>query len=232
MDSLTVIMPAYNEEGVIEKVVRETYEHIVEPIKGARLVVVNDGSKDNTGEILDGLSEELERFEVHHKANSGHGPSVLYALSRANSDYIFLMDSDGQYYEEDFTKLWDRRKDADLIVGFRGKRYDPMHRLILTKIVRSALYLLLKINVRDSNSPFKLISRKVWDEVGPLIPADTLAPSIFIVVGAVRKGFRVMELPVRHKARETGVCSIRYFKLIRFSLKAFMELMAFSGKLK
>src|SRR6266849_3164323 len=93
---LSVVMPAYNEEGAIEAAVMEVRQHVFGEIQASELVVVNDGSRDRTGEILDHLAMEDGRIKVIHQPNGGHGRALRTGLDAASGKYLFLIDSDRQ----------------------------------------------------------------------------------------------------------------------------------------
>ena len=128
MDKLFVVIPAYNEEKNIKKVVNDWYK-IVEKYgkNGSKLVVINDGSKDNTYKILKEMAKDKELLTVLTKSNSGHGPTIIYGYKYAlknDADYIFQTDSDGQTNPEEFEKFWNERNDYDAIFGNRIDRGD------------------------------------------------------------------------------------------------------------
>jgi hypothetical protein len=83
----------------------------------------------------------------------------------------------------------------------------------------------------DANVPFKLMRRVVWEDARALIPADTLAPSLFLAVFAARRGYRVAHIEVAHRERQTGVVSIRRWRLLKFCARAFRQLLTFRGRL-
>jgi glycosyltransferase involved in cell wall biosynthesis len=224
MKELAIVMPAYNEEEIIGEVVTEVHDEILAKLPGSELLVVNDGSRDNTGAILDELAGRLEGVRVLHKPNGGHGAAVLHGLEHAEAKHLFLMDSDGQFVAADFWKLWELREEYDLLIGSRVERHDPVSRKILTVVVRLAIWAGFGTYIHDSNCPFKLMKTGVWQSAKPHIPADTLAPSIFIAILACKMKYRLKTVGVKHLARETGVCSIRYMNLIRFCARALGQL--------
>ena len=93
---LSVVMPAYNEEGAIEAATAEVREFVLDRIAGSELVVVNDGSRDNTGPILDRICANDPRIRVVHQANGGHGPALRAAIEAANGELLLFLDSDRQ----------------------------------------------------------------------------------------------------------------------------------------
>ena len=104
-------------------------------------------------------------------------------------------------------------------------------RLLLTRVIRGTLPLLVGVRMADANVPFKLFRRRLWDEAKPLIPPDTLAPSLFLAIFAAARGYRIAIVPVPHRERQTGVVSIRRWKLFKFCAKAFGQLVEFRRRL-
>lgn len=230
---LTVVMPAYNEEAAIEAATAEVVEFVLNPIAGSELLVVDDGSRDRTGVILDALSAADPRIQVIHRKNGGHGPALRTGIDAARGECLMLIDSDRQIPLSDFRPLWDAvQSGRDAAFGVRMQRHDPALRLWLTRVVRSALLLLFGVRVRDANVPYKLLRRRMWEDARAIIPDDTLAPSLFLAVFARARSYDVAEIPITHRERQTGVVSIRRWKLLRFCVRAFRQLVAFRRRLR
>ena len=132
MDKLYMVIPAYNEEESIRNVIDEWYPMVVMTGEESRLVVIDDGSKDSTLEVLKAEAERRSQLIVRHKENSGHGPTILagyrFAL-KEGADYIFQTDSDGQTRPEEFPAFWRSRRHYDMIVGYRNHRQDGISRI-------------------------------------------------------------------------------------------------------
>lgn len=228
---LTVVMPAYNEEACIADAVGEVRQHVLDRVPDSELLVVNDGSKDGTGRILDALAAADSRVRVIHQVNGGHGRALLTGLDGATGEYLFLIDSDRQIPLEAFAVLWEEARLGDGAFGVRAKRHDPLHRLLLTRLVRGAIALLFGVRVRDANIPFKIVRRSIWEDARPYIPDDTLTPSLFLAIFAATAGASIAYRRVPHRERETGVVSIRHWKLLKFCTRALRQLVAFHGRL-
>jgi glycosyltransferase involved in cell wall biosynthesis len=225
-------MPAYNEEAAIADAVSEVKECVLDRIAGAQLIVVDDGSRDNTGAILDEIAAKDARIHVIHKRNAGHGPAILTGLSAARGVYVLLLDSDRQIPLDSFAELWDAvQSGRDGAFGVRRHRNDPTTRLLLAKLVRFTLPILFSVDVRDANVPFKLLRRSIWLDASRYIPDDTLAPSLFLSIYMARRDCDVAKVDVPHRERETGVVSIRRLKLLAFCWRAFGQMLAFRRRL-
>ncbi|MHB8466663.1 MAG: glycosyltransferase family 2 protein [Acidimicrobiales bacterium] len=221
-------MPVHNEESVIRQVVEALDSEILSRITLAELVVVDDASTDGSPRILDELASTRPRIRVvHAEVNRGHGPSLRRAIVEARGDWVFHVDSDGQFVVKDFWRLWDARAEADLVLGFRRQRHDPVHRLVLARMVRLAVFSLAGRRVMDANVPFRIFRRELWQTLAPAIGEGARIPSIMISLGAAVRGARIVEVPVTHLARPYGPSSLRHFKLVSFSLVALRQLLAF-----
>lgn len=214
---LSVVVPVYNEAPAVEAVVREVVAVARDLAPGrSEIVVVDDGSSDGTGAIVDRLAAELpEVHVVHQPANRGHGPALLAGFDRARGRWIAHLDSDDQIPAKELASLWDERDGAALVLGVRADRDDPRHRLALSAVVRRLVAALARRPIRDANVPCKLVAADLWHEVRPLLADDTFAPSIALALVAARRHRPLREVPVTHRARATGVSSLRPLRLAR-----------------
>jgi glycosyltransferase involved in cell wall biosynthesis len=229
---VSVIMPAYNEEDGIRAALDAVVQNVFTTVPDSELVVVNDGSRDGTGPLLDQLAKADARIRVVHKPNGGHGPAIITGLSHARGEFVFLVDSDNQIPLESFADLWKQvTAGHGAAFGVRRVRHDARVRILLTRVIRGALTALFGVRLYDANVPFKLLRASLWQRAHAIIPDDTLAPSLFIAVFAARAGERIAFVEVPHKDRETGTVSIRRWKLFKFCAKAFRQLLAFRSAL-
>ena len=229
---LTVVMPACNEEGAIESALDEVRREILDRVASADCLVIDDGSTDATGAILDRIAAADPRVRIIHQANTGHGPALRSGMVRASGDWLFLLDSDRQIPTEAFAEFWDIRSGHALVIGVRARRHDPFIRVVLSRVIRIVIRVLFGVRLRDANAPFKLMRRGVWESARGVIPEGALAPSLFLAIYARSRGFDVLEREVPHRARQSGVGSLRYVRLARFCLRGFVQLLAFRGRLR
>ena len=230
--TLSIVCPAYNEEGAIADAVEDVVRDVFSVVGDAELIVVNDGSRDRTGEILDQLARNEPRLRVLHKANGGHGPALRTGLDAATGRWLMLIDSDRQLPLTNFPALWEAAQAGDGAFAIRQQRDDPQLRLLLTRVVRGSLAALFGAHIRDANVPLKVFSRELWQAARVHIPEDTLAPSLFVAVFAHVRGWRISMVRIPHRRRQTGVVSIRRWKLLKFCWRAFGQLMAFRSRLR
>ncbi|MCX5795119.1 MAG: glycosyltransferase family 2 protein [Elusimicrobia bacterium] len=230
---LTVVMPVYNEQGCIASVCGE-WLSLLEVYPGGRLVVIDDGSTDRTGGLLDGLAVAEPRLCVVHQPNAGHGAALRTAYQRALStgcDWVFQVDSDGQFSPGDFAKLWARRGESDFVTGLRQERHDPWQRLVITRLLRLVILLVFGVRLEDSNIPFRLMRAQFLERLLAELPPGVFAPNIFLAVLAAKAGCPLLEIPVAHLSRGTGEVSIRGWKLLGHCLRSLRELADFRSRL-
>ena len=232
MTDLSVVVPVYNEAGSIEALIRDVARDVLPLVRDLEVIVVDDASTDDTAVILTRLAREFPWLRVHRAPrNAGHGSAVARGLDLARAEWVFQIDSDGQFLVSEVSRLWSRRSDCDLALGVRTERHDPAHRLILSLVVKIATSLLAGRRIRDTNTPFRLLRREVWADLRPLVGNGTLAPNIFVTVGAALRGWEVVEVPVSHLPRSTGVGSLRPLRLVRFSARGLGQLIRFRARI-
>ena len=213
---VSVVMPVYNEEEIIEKTVRDYHSEIVNNLPGSEMIIVNDCSTDGTPGILGKLAEELVGLKVMKPdKNGGHGKALRLAYEHATKSLVFHTDSDYQFDPKDFWKLYEEMERNDLVIGYRAIRHDPLFRLIISNTLRLSNLALFGFNIRDANSPFRIIRKDCLDECLRIIDTEVFAPSIMLAITARWMRYRVKEVPVTHLPRLTGQVSIEKWKLLR-----------------
>lgn len=229
MGKLSVVMPVYNEAGVIVQVIQD-FARVLQHFEEQEMIIVDDCSQDKTPIILGELQAIYPFLRVlRNEKNRGHGPTLVRAYRQATGDFVFHCDSDNQFKAEDFWLLWDelRNKDLDLVIGYRKERHDPVARLLLTRLVRFYLFLVLRHWLPDSNSPFRLYSRGALSRLLPVIKENSIVPSILLAFAAVSTKMRVNSLPVTHLPRRTGKSFLRSWKIFKLCAPAIKEIIVF-----
>lgn len=205
METLYIIIPAYNEEENIPTVVREWHNIVKSVSPDSRLVIVNDGSKDRTGEILEELQEELPQLIPLTKPNGGHGAAILYGYHYAldnGADYIFQTDSDGQTLPEEFMPFWRLRHDYGAVIGHRDHRKDGLSRVAVTKVLKMVLWVIFKVRIPDANTPFRLMNHNLLEKYLPKIPKDFNLSNVMLSVLFVRNKEAIIFLPITFRPRQ------------------------------
>lgn len=228
LPSLSVFFPAYNDSGTIASM-------IVQAVMAARtltpdyeVIVVNDGSPDQTGEVLSELASLYPTLRiVTHANNRGYGGALQTGFASASKDLIFYTDGDAQYDPREMTRLWAAmRDDVDWVNGYKISRSDPLHRVVIGRIYHHTVKLLFGFRVRDVDCDFRLVRRAVFDRV------RLEKTSGVICLEMMKKfhdfGFRVAEVPVHHFHRAYGRSQFfNYRRLFRTAIdvaKLWLEL--------
>lgn len=229
-DYLSIVMPVYNEQAVIEKVVMAFCKQVLDKFQQSEFIIVNDCSNDNTPHILKSLDKDTPYLKVITLSpNRGHGEALRIAYEASKGDLIFHCDSDNQFLAEDFWLLYSemREKNLDAVLGWRRNRQDPLHRLIVTRFVRLACIFLFGVSIRDSNSPFKLHTRQSLDKLLKIVPIGSFTPSIMMAIAARKLEMRMTEVPARHLPRLTGASFLVRWSLIKACLLCLWQLFIF-----
>lgn len=226
MDNLYIVIPAYNEEENISMVIDQWYPVVERISKGSRLVIVNDGSKDRTYEIMKELVKSRPQFIPLTKENGGHGAAVLYAYHYAleqNADYVFQTDSDGQTLPEEFDAFWKKRKKYDLLIGDRRGRQDGLSRIFVTKTLKAVIRICFGVSVKDANTPYRLMEAETLRKNITLIPEDFFLSNVILTVIYTRKKQRIRYIPITFRPRQGGVNSINFKKICKIGLQALKD---------
>ena len=228
---LYIVMPAYNEEENIEKVVAQWYL-IVEKINSfSRLLIVNDGSKDRTYEKLNRMQKDMPLLLAINKPNSGHGATCLFAYRTAienGADFIFQTDSDGQTNPDEFWAFWKDRNKYDFQIGDRINRQDGFIRFCVTNVLRIVLWLFFFEWIKDPNTPFRLMKTSKLKRILNVIPYDFFLSNAAISAVVVKFKERYMDRRITFKPRQgeknsinikkifsIGLTSLKYFSIIK-----------------
>ena len=202
MDSLTFIIPAYNDGATIETVIRKTGD------TGRRLgipfniLVIDDASTDETPEILSRLTKRIKELRViTHTKNAGYGQTIKELYQKAGHTWLFSIPGDYQIDPSELTKLWPHRAEADIIIGWRRVRRDTLARINQSRIYNRLLCILSGLTIHDANS-VRLMKTSIMKSVH--LTSSSAFVDAELVISAKRLGFRIMEIPIAHRKR-TGV---------------------------
>src|SRR3954471_13663921 len=221
--AISAILPAYNEEAIIEQSILDMAAVLASLVHDYEIIVVDDGSRDETREVLMELAErypELPLRVVSHEQNRGYGGALASGFDAATKELIFMTDGDGQFDVAELS-LFLPALDAptDLVIGYRQKRADPPLRLLNARGWKLLVNGLFGYTARDVDCAFKLFRRRVWQSV--TVHARGATFSAEFLVKARRLGFQVKELPVRHLPRTAGTATGARLDVIA---RAFSEL--------
>jgi glycosyltransferase involved in cell wall biosynthesis len=227
---IAVLMPIHNEAKTIEKSVTEFY-NVISPRMPLELVLSEDGSTDNTENIIKRLSEKIPLKAILSTSRKGYASGIKDGLKLVKAKYVLITDSDGQQDPRDFWKLWNLRMKYDIVSGWRKNRADALYRKVMSQIfqwrIKSAFNL---PNLIDITAPFKLMKTEVAIEIAE--KCKYMHESFWneFTVRAYIGGFSIGETPVAHRSR-TDKSTTRVYKPWKIPKIALAQLMALS-KLK
>lgn len=218
--SLSLFFPCWNEQASIEPLTRKAVT-VLEAI-GAdyEIIIVDDGSTDQTGQIADRLAAENERIRViHHPTNRGYGAALQSGFRAASKDWVFYTDGDGQFDLNELPPLLELMDRYDIVSCYRLNRQEGWLRKFNAFCWTRLVGLLFNLPLKDIDCAFKLYKRSIFDDMellstGALIDTEILAR-------AKRKGCRITQVGVRHYPRIAGRATGANPKVV---LRAFKEL--------
>jgi glycosyltransferase involved in cell wall biosynthesis len=222
-DTLYIVMPAYNEQDNIKDVIEQWHPIVAQVGNNSRLVIFNDGSKDQTYQRMKELEPQYPFLKAETKPNSGHGATCLYAYRYAleqGADYIFQTDSDGQTDSDEFWTLWNERTNYDFLIGWRNHRQDGFSRVLVTKVLRLIVRIIFGIRVKDANTPFRLMKKDNLAAYLSIIPQNFFLANVVIATIAVKRKERIFWTPITFKPRQKGTNSINIKRIIKIGWKA------------
>lgn len=222
MDTLYLVMPAYNEEENVESVVKAWYPILNGKSEKSRLVIADSGSTDSTHKILEKMKEAYPQLEILVGTGKQHGPKVIalydYAI-KSGADYIFQTDSDGQTNPNEFDEFWRVREKFDGVFGKRTVREDGKSRVFVEKIVCILLRFYFSIRVPDANAPFRLMKADVVKKYLYRMEPDYNLPNIMITTYFSYYKEKVTFRAITFKPRQGGRSSINFPKIIMIGWK-------------
>lgn len=216
---LTVFFPAYNDAGTIASMVIGAVLTARRITDDFEVVVVNDGSQDATGEVLDELATMCPALRVvTHPRNHGYGAALRTGFASATKEFVFYTDGDAQYDPRELADLWARmRPGVDLVNGYKISRSDPLHRIIAGRLYHQTVKLLFGLRVRDVDCDFRLMRRAIFDRIQLGKSSGVICLELMKKVQDL--GYRIVEAPVHHFHRAYG--RSQFFNLPRIARTLF-----------
>ena len=225
---ISVFLPSHNEEGNVERVVRSYLAELPRVADNFEVIVVDDGSRDRTGEIAERLAAEDSHVKVvRHHVNKGYGGAVISGIRAATKPYVLLCDGDGQFDPSDLERMTPFVPEYDVVAGHRVLRADHLIRRINGKAWTVLVRVLLGITISDIDCGFKLFKREKLE--GMDLRAHGAMISTELMARLAGRNAKVKEVDVKHLPRLTGEQSGANLKVVA---RAFKELMALYRELR
>jgi glycosyltransferase involved in cell wall biosynthesis len=226
---LYVVMPIYNEQTSIGAVVREWKEMLGRVAPDHRILILNDGSKDNTAQVLAEIAAATPGVEIINKPNSGHGRTCIMGYGEAiqrGARWIFQIDSDGQCDPQYFAALWNQREQHPAVFGKRVDRDDGMARKVISWFCRLATHIATGVPVRDPNVPYRLMRADVLRAAIADFPQDFGLSNILVSV-VVQKGLgsKMGFVDIGFRDRTGGEPSVKWGKFVSEGWKLYSALL-------
>jgi hypothetical protein len=201
--SLTLVLPAFNEEANIDAVVRDSLATLPTFVDTYEIIVVDDGSRDRTGEIVAGLAAGDERIRlVSHGRNRGYGAALISGFAASTGDFVMFMDADRQFNIRDLRLLAPFAGEYDIVAGFRMERSDPLHRRVLAEMFNVSVRILFGVHLRDIDCAFKLFRGDLLRGLPLTAPGALINTEI--QAKARRQGASLQQVGVHHYPRIAG----------------------------
>ena len=222
--SLSIFFPAYNDAGTIASLAIVAHMTARELTDDYEVIVVEDGSPDHTGELLDEMAGHFPWLKVvHHQKNRGYGGALRSGFATASKELVFYTDGDAQYDPRELKSLWGAfGPGVDFVNGFKMGRSDPFHRVVIGRVYHWFVKLAFGLRIRDVDCDFRLMRRSVFDKV------ELTRSSGVICVELMKKvqdhGFRIGQVGVHHFHRSYGKSQFFNFPRVARTLLDLMKL--------
>ncbi|HVA81282.1 MAG TPA: glycosyltransferase family 2 protein [Candidatus Binataceae bacterium] len=228
LPGLSVFLPSHNEEANVERVVRGYLAELPAVAADYEVIVVNDGSRDRTGEVASRMAAEDSHVKVvNHSVNRGYGGAVISGIRAALMPYVMLSDGDGQFDPADIAKLAAFMPEFDVVAGYRARRADGLIRRLNGKAWTILVRVVLGVTIRDIDCGFKMFKREFLD--GMELRAHGAMISTELMARLMGRGARIKEVEVSHLPRIAGEQSGANLRVV---MRAFRELFILYGELR
>jgi glycosyltransferase involved in cell wall biosynthesis len=221
---LSIFFPAYNDAGTIASLALVAHMSARELTDDYEVIVVDDGSPDHTGALLDEMARHFPWLKVvHHEKNRGYGGALRTGFETASKELVFYTDGDAQYDPRELAALWPALKgDVDFVNGYKISRHDPLHRVVVGRLYHWFVKLAFGLRLRDVDCDFRLMRRSVFDKV------RLTRSSGVICVELMKKvqdhGYRIAQVPVHHFHRSYGKSQFFNFPRVARTLRDLAQL--------
>jgi glycosyltransferase involved in cell wall biosynthesis len=212
--SLSVFFPAYNDSGTIASLVITAIQTASQLTPNYEVIVVNDGSSDRTGQILEELARLYPALRiVSHEVNRGYGGALRSGFAAATNDIVFYTDGDAQYDPAEMALLWpSMTQDVDLVNGYKISRSDPWHRILIGRVYHHIVKAMFGLTVRDVDCDFRMMRRSIFNRVQ--LEKNSGVICLEMMKKIEDAGFRIVEVPVHHFHRAYGKSQFFNFRRV------------------
>lgn len=225
--NLWVIMPVYNEEEALPKVLEEWIPELRKHFNtNYTLCVMNDGSKDSTWQVIQEYAAKYPEIHPVDKPNSGHGQTCIdgYRLAiKQGAEWIFQIDSDGQCVTEYFAELLSKTREGKVAYGYRKTRDDGFQRFIVSRFVTLFVWGATGVWVKDANVPYRLMHSSTLEPIVEKIPGDFHLCNI-LVSTYQKRNFGIKWINIHFRDRIGGSPSVKTVSFVKHGFNLFQQL--------
>ena len=198
---ITLFFPVYNDAKTVRRVTEKAEKFLNDVADKYEIIIINDGSPDDSGKIADQLSKEYSSVKViHHASNKGYGAALQSGFKAARYEIICFTDGDDEYDVFDFYKLIKLVDFYDLIITFRYRRMYSRMRILISKIYNSILRMLFRISYRDISTGLRIVKKSVVDDIN--LESDSPFIGAELTIKIMLKGYRIGEVGIQTFPRE------------------------------
>jgi len=224
LKTLSIVYPAYNEEGIIENVIKDTAKALQNILLNWEIIIVNDGSTDNTLPILENLNKiESRIIPITHLSNKGYASATKTGINSAKGDIIIIIDSDGQQEPKDIPDFISKINSGyDIVVGWKKNRQDSLLRIFLSKVYNFIFRYFFKLPLHDVDCGFRALKKDAAKSIK--IQDGSIIVGTQMFVQAKKMNIKITEIPVRHYPRKTGDTIFKLWKMPQMVSSILFEL--------
>jgi len=221
---ISVILPAYNEEANIWSVLNDALSYLKTLKDPWEIIVVDDGSKDDTGKIVSDFIKHHRRIRmITHPQNIGYGRSLNDGFSAGIYPYVFFTDADRQFDLKALDVMWPIAKTGviDLVIGYRLNRKDPLSRRILSRLYNILADVLFDLDVKDIDCAFKIFKKDIFKKIK--IEDNHFFVNTEILAKARHFRYKILEVGVPHFPRKAGKSNVS-FKYVPLTIRQLLRI--------
>ena len=204
LKSLSIFFPAYNDAATIPSMIMSAFLTVQKVTDDFEIIVVNDGSKDHTAEMLNEIQRLYPQVRViTHPQNRGYGAALRTGFSSASKEWVFYTDGDAQYDPRELIKLVEAlESNIDVVNGYKIERSDPLHRIIIGRLYHHIVRMIFGFRLTDVDCDYRLMRRTIFDKVQLTSTSGTICLEMVKKMQDFR--YRFSEVPVHHYHRAHG----------------------------
>lgn len=207
MPELEILLPVHNEAESIEATLRELYEEISRSVD-VGFIICEDGSRDNTKEILRRLATEMPMRLNLSDDRKGYSKAMREGMEMCEAEWLLCVDSDGQCDPKDFWGFWNNRSKADVLMGWRVDRQDTAARKAMSGLFKTIYQSVFHVPVHDPSCPYVLFRKPVAHWIAGEMREMKQGFWWEFIARIHRKGYTIYEVPVKHRLRAAGVTQV------------------------